>query len=316
MLSPAAPVRDIVAALPGSLSRFGESVTLRLSGNPHGPLRVLLGGISGDRFAAIGADGGPGWWDGMAGAGAAADPSRHRIAGLDYGADPEGRLAPSTADQARILAVALDAAGIAHADAIVGASYGGMVALAFAELFPRRIGRLVVISADASPHPAATAGRQIQRRIVALGLGAGQGGEALALARGLAMLSYRTPEELDQRFAGGTEGDGTLAPSAPGRYLEARGEAYRAVMTPERFLSLSASIDRHRIDPARIAAPALLIGARSDRLIPADRMRTLAEALAGPASLQLRDCLEGHDMFLKQAGALGALAAPFLEEAR
>jgi homoserine O-acetyltransferase len=83
-------------------------------------------------------------------------------------------------------------------------------------------------------------------------------------------------------------------------------------MTPERFLSLSASIDRHRVDPARIAAPVLLIGAESDQLVPAGQLRDLAASLAGPAELHLLPCLYGHDMFLKEAETVGRLVAPFL----
>ena len=83
-------------------------------------------------------------------------------------------------------------------------------------------------------------------------------------------------------------------------------------MTPERFLGLSASIDRHRVDPARIALPVLVIGADSDQLVPACQLRALAAALAGPAELHLLPCLYGHDMFLKEAEAVGRLVAPFL----
>src|SRR3546814_11446298 len=84
----------------------------------------------------------------------------------------------------------------------------------------------------------------------------------------MAMLSYRTSEEFERRFAGGLGGEEPLGRTEPGDYLRARGEAFQAVMSPGRFLSLSASIDRHRIDPAAITTPALLIGAESDQLVP------------------------------------------------
>jgi len=82
-------------------------------------------------------------------------------------------------------------------------------------------------------------------------------------------------------------------------------------MSPGRFLSLSASIDRHRCDPGAIATPATLIGATTDLLVPPEQMRTLADRLAGPTTLHLSPSPWGHDMFLKEpavlAAALGAI---------
>jgi homoserine O-acetyltransferase len=304
--------RDVEVALPSDLRRFGETVRATATGNPGGPALVLLGGISGNRFVAGDGKGAPGWWPGLVGSGCAADPAVSYIIGLDFAADPTGAAAPSTQDQARVLCAALDTLGIARARAVIGASYGGMVALALAEAAPERVEKLVIISAGAEPHPAATAGRELQRRVVALGLAAGRGEEALAIARGMAMMSYRTRDEFAERFEGGIDGTCPRTMSAPGSYLHARGEAFTNVMSPERFLSLSASIDRHRVDPSRIRQPALLIGADSDQLVPPDQMRSLEARLAGPTELHLPACLYGHDMFLKEAETLGRLISPFL----
>ncbi|HZF95443.1 MAG TPA: homoserine O-succinyltransferase [Allosphingosinicella sp.] len=309
----ATPCRDVEVPLPEDLRRFGGTTTARLSGNPAGPLVVALGGISADRHVCT-RTGGRGWWTGLVGPGEAVDPARHRILGLDFAADPTGRAAPSTADQARVLCAALDAAGAARADLVLGASYGGMVALALAERHPERVARTAAISAPAAPHPAATAQRELQRRTVALGLAAGRGDEALSIARGIAMLSYRTREEFGERFAGGLPSDDPLATSNAGAYLRARGEAYRDVMTPERFLSLSASIDRHHVDPARIVCPVLLIGASTDQLVPPSQLETLAAALSA-AELHILPCLYGHDMFLKEAARIAPLVARFVEPA-
>jgi homoserine O-acetyltransferase len=272
----------------------------------------VLGGISGNRFVARTKDGGPGWWGGLVGRDCAVDPARHLVIGVDFAADATGRIAPTTADQARVLIAVLDAFGLDRAEAIVGASYGGMVALALAEFAPERVWRIVVISAGAEPHPVATAGRELQRRVVALGLETGQGAEALAIARGMAMMSYRTSDEFAARFDGGIDGCCPRTCSRPGAYLRARGDDFLSVMSPERFLSLSASIDRHRADPSRIATPTLLIGAETDQLVPACQMRALAAELAGPAELHLLPCLYGHDMFLKEAQTVGRLVSPFL----
>ncbi|GAA4815972.1 homoserine O-succinyltransferase [Sphingosinicella ginsenosidimutans] len=303
---------DIDVPIPPHLAHLGTSTRARIAGNRAGPLIVALGGISADRFVAAGRYRSMGWWPGLVGPGLAVDPERHLVLGLDFAADESGRIAPTTHDQAEILAAAIEAAGVGAPTSIIGASYGGMIALALAEARPELVDRLVIISAPAAPHPAATAIREIQRRIVALGLETGRGAEAQSIARGLAMTTYRTHEEFAERFAGGIPAADPLSISAPGAYLRARGDAYGEVMSPQRFLSLSGSIDRHRVDPSAIAARTLVLGASSDRLVPPEQSRELAAALPD-AELHILDCLWGHDMFLKDAARLGALIGPFLE---
>lgn len=298
--------------IPADLRHLGESVLASGFGDSSNPPLVLLGGISGNCFPCTQPDGSGGWWFGLAGEGSPIGPERHYVIGVDFAGDESGQSAPSTFDQARVLAAALESIGIDRPVTIIGASYGGMVALALAEIDPARVGRLVIISAGAEPHPAATAARELQRRVVALGVESGRGDEALAIARGMAMLSYRTPEEFAVRFEGGIAESAPQSCSQPGGYLRARGQAFLSVMSPGRFLSLSASIDRHCVHPQRIAAPALLIGADSDQLVFPAQMQALASALSGPVELHVIDSLFGHDMFLKEAERVGRIVAPFL----
>ncbi|HEU4806419.1 MAG TPA: alpha/beta fold hydrolase [Nitrobacter sp.] len=306
------PLRLFDVPIPSSLHQLGECVRASVFGNPSSPPVVVLGGISSDCFPGMRPDGGAGWWPGLIGEGCALDPRRHCIIGVDFAADDTGSSAPTTMDQAQVLAAALDAIGIERPCTIVGSSYGGMVALALAEQEPERIARLVIVSAGAEPHPAATAARELQRRVVALGIESGQGEQALAIARGMAMLTYRTPAEFAARFDGGIDESCPQTCSGPGAYLRSRGNAFLSVMSPGRFLSLSASIDRHRVHPSAITAPCLLIGAESDQLVYPDQMRALNNALSGHSELHLLDSLYGHDMFLKEAVRVGELVTTFV----
>jgi homoserine O-acetyltransferase len=299
--------------IPAHLSHFGATTRASLLGDGTAPLVIVLGGISGNRFPCVRPDGSPGWWPGFTGEGGALDPKDYRILGLDFIADPTGRRAPTPHDQAEMVRAALDLLGVERAHAFVGPSYGGMIALAFAQMFPDRVARLVIVSAGACPHPTATAARELQRRVVALGIEHGVGEEALGIARGFAMLTYRTPTEFAGRFEGGIDAADPLSCSAPGAYLRARGEAYPGVMSPERFLSLSASIDRHRVDPEAITLPTLVIGSKTDQLVPPPQIHALAAALGGPVELHMLDTLYGHDMFLKDAARCSALVEPFLQ---
>lgn len=297
--------------LPGELRQFGDHVRASALGDRAKQPVVILGGISADCFPAVRPDGSAGWWPGLVGEDKAINLHDHYVIGIDFAADDRGNVAPSTADQARVLSCALDRIGIDRPAIFVGASYGGMVALALAAAEPRRVDRLVLVCAADEPHPASTAARELQRRVVSLGLIAGRGDEALGIARGMAMLTYRTAEEFEQRFGGGIVEPSPLSCSEPGEYLRARGQAFRCVMSPGRFLSLSASIDRHRVDPQAIDCPCLLIGATSDQLVFPGQLRALAAELAH-CELHLVDSLYGHDMFLKQADLVGEIVGRFL----
>ena len=186
-----------------------------------------------------------------------------------------------------------------------------MVGLAFAEAFPERLGRLVVLGAAHRPHPMATAWRGIQRRIIALAAAAGRPEEGVALARELAMTTYRSPEEFAVRFAAD-------APAAAGGaypvcdYLIACGRRYPARMTAARLTSLSDSVDRHRVEPEAIATPTTVIAFDSDRLTPLEDARELAARLPRLQALHVLPSIYGHDGFLKEADALKPLLAEAL----
>ena len=298
--------------VPEDLRQFGDRISASALGDRRKEPLIVLGGISANCFPALRPDGSRGWWSELVGEGRPLDSRQYHVIGIDFAADDSGTSAPSTIDQARVLSSALDTIGIDRPVNVVGASYGGMVGLALAAVQPERVARLVMISASAEPHPASTAARELQRRVVSLGVLAGRGDEALAIARGMAMLTYRTPAEFQVRFDGGIEEESVMGCSEPGAYLRARGQAFRSVMSPGRFLSLSASIDRHRIEPEEVQTPCLVIGAESDQLVFPGQLRSLAKRLGGPAELCLLDSLFGHDMFLKEAQRLGRIVAPFL----
>src|SRR5690606_14098766 len=183
----------------------------------------------------------------------------------------------------------------------IGASYGAMVGLAFAALAPDRLDRLCVISSAHRPSAQGLAWRGVQRRIVEHAAALGQADAGLSLARQLAMITYRSGEEFEARFGVGLGADGR---SALDDYLVSRGEAYVGAMAPQRWLSLSESIDRFAVDPEAIAAPTTVIACTSDQLAPLALMRELAERLPRLAAFHLISSIYGHDAFLKEAAQL------------
>lgn len=267
-------------------------VPYQLTGTAHYGTIAVLGGISAHRHVER-------WWSEQVGPDAALDTNLYAVLGIDYlGAHLErGAVVPrvDTRDQARALLSVLDHLGIAKLSAIVGSSYGGMVALAFGALFPERVEKLIVIGAAHEPHPMATALRSIQRNIVALAQSAGRADEGLDLARQLAMTTYRTAEEFADRFDGRNRVED---------YLAYCGQKYVEAFTPERFLCLSQSIDTHCVRPAEVRVPTTFVAIEGDAIAPPWQIRVLAEQLGGHANvIEIRSRF-GHDAFLKESAAI------------
>jgi len=294
----------------GSLDQ--PSLGWRLAGKPGAPVIVALGGISAGRRVFDAEQARAGWWCEIAGPRRALDSTRVRVLGIDYlGGSGEstgptaGGVFPSLSsyDQAEALRQLLDHLKIPRLRAIVGASYGGMVALAFAERFGDRVEQLLVISAADRAHPMATAWRSVQRRMVRFALSAGHATDGVELARALAMATYRSPEEFAARFSHAPRQiDGRFVFPVE-EYLFARGRDYAARHRAESFLCLSESIDLHAIDAGRVATPTTVVAVREDQLVPLGDMRALAARLPR-ARLHELSSPHGHDAFLKEAGAL------------
>ena len=297
--------QDVQALIPDDFRlESGQRLTAtQVVGRLHGargPLVVVAGGISSDRFATR-------WWPWAVKAGGPIDLDRMRVLALDLlpGREEPG-VTITTTDQARLLALLLDALGEPRIDAWIGASYGGCIGLAFAAAFPERLGELAVISAAHRAHPAATAVRGVQRRLLAFARDCGREAEGLALARQLAMTTYRTAEEFALRF-------GPTAPAEAGQpypvcdYLIARGAAYAGATSADRWISLSDSLDRHRVDPRGVRCPITVIGVSSDTLVPIEDSRELARLAPNLRRLVEVRSVFGHDAFLKEREQIGRL---------
>ena len=320
--------QEAVHELPGGLDlHFGGrldrvEVAYRLAGSRGAPVVAVLGGISAGRNVFSLQPGAPGWWEDAIGPGRALDTDRYRVLGIDFlggshrSTGPDvGQVFPSVSafDQARLLVALLDQLGIDRLRASLGASYGGMVSLALAQAHSQRVEHVVVLSAAHRTHPMSTAWRSVQRAIVRYALGHGEGPRGLVLARALAMATYRSAREFEERFAGPAEAtpEGFRFPVES--YLLARGESYAAIYRPEAFVCLSESIDLHRVDPAAIRVPTTLLGVQEDQLVPLADMRQLRDQHGGNCSLTEISSIYGHDAFLKETEVLRDLLARALD---
>lgn len=328
-------MREGMLEVPGvfSLRHGGElqavRVAWRLAGPPAAPLVVVLGGISGHRRV-YGRTGEPaGWWQEIAG-GCGGFPSEClQLLSFDYlggsgettgpsavlGRDSIGFPSVDTSDQARLLALLLDHLGITSLSAFVGASYGGMVGLAFAALFPGRLSRLMMVSASDRTDPLSTAWRSVQRQVIRFGASVGHSAEGLRLARALAQATYRSREEFAGRFLGNAVRD-----DATGQfvfpvesYLLARGTDYADRFAPGGFLCLSESIDLHRVECAQIVVPVEAVAVLQDQLVPIADVRAMAARLPNARLTEISSPF-GHDAFLKERLLLQPIFERLLEE--
>ena len=301
------PIRAEAYDLSATVIIGGEPAraTGRLAGPDGAPVFAVLGGISADRHVGASGDA-AGWWRAQYGLGRPLDPSRIRILSIDF--LDTIRPWPSTRDQARALFALARAAGIERLS-LIGASYGGMVALSAAALAPERVERVLCISAADRASASARAWRSIQREIVELARTLGDAPAGLDLARRLAMTTYRTGAELEARF---------LDPDPDSRdaagveaYLAARGADYAARTRPERFLALSRSLDEHLVDVADIHCPVDYLAVREDRLVPVDQIAAAA-GRTPQGRLDVIGSLYGHDAFLKEVDAVADRLAGFV----
>jgi homoserine O-acetyltransferase/O-succinyltransferase len=291
------------------------------------------------------------WWSDLFGPGLPFDTNRFCVLGVNvlgscYGStgptatDPRtgrqyaGRFPPvSIRDMVRAQARLLDHLEVERLFAVVGGSIGGMQALAWAAECPERVPRCIAIGAC----PLAGMGlalSHLQREMIRRDA-RWRGGEyapddppaaGLALARGLAMCSYKSAELFRERFGRRPDRSGEDPARDPaarydvGGYLDHQGRTFVSRFDANSYLVISKAMDTFELtaaDLARIRARVRLIGISSDWLFPPGDVRELAELLRQAGVNARYDELvssHGHDGFLADSDLLSPLIADALAD--
>ena len=265
----------------------GPSPTIRLIGPQNAPVVLVLGGISATSDLK--------WWSPVVGQNGAINPQRFRILSCSWYVQPH----VTTHQQAKHILTFLDQNNISTLHAAVGCSYGGMVALALGELAPHRVSHIIPIAAAHRSHTLATAWRWIQRQL-AQSLPHDEG---LSLARALAMTTYRSDQDLDDRFS--------QRPQELFSWLNHHGHEFTKRFSVREFCAVSTAIDEHRVHPANITTPTTVIGFDSDVLVPPWLLDELVEQLPCGEKIELNS-VYGHDAFLKETQQLNGVLATLL----
>jgi homoserine O-acetyltransferase/O-succinyltransferase len=310
-------------------------VAARPDGPPPGdaPQIVVVHALTGS------ADAAGDWWEPLIGAGRALDTDRYgvlaaNLLGGRYGSTgptsvdpltgrPYGDRFPalSTRDQARAQWALLDALGIRDVALVVGGSLGGMVALEIALTRPSAVGHVMPIAAPAATGPMAVAWNRIQAALIER-----LGDEGLSLARQLAMTTYRSEADFEERFGRSVEPDGR--PSIVS-YLDYQGAKLVERFDGATYGVLAGAMDRHDVGDGRGGVRAALahlaaagvrltgVGIEDDILYGPRQVRALVTA-AQRAGVRARyheiRSTKGHDAFLVEWDQLTSLLGDALAE--
>ncbi|WP_223669165.1 alpha/beta fold hydrolase [Kangiella shandongensis] len=309
-------------------------VEYALYGDLNLPVTVVLGGISascqvmksGQDNAHSRATYTQGWWQPLVGPGKAVDCTRTCVLSFNYVAQHRVKtsvsevreLSLTPADQAKLLNVLLKTLKLNGRITFVGSSYGGMVGLSFAELYPEAIKQLICISAsDRSTHTA-RAIRAIQKGIFELADLPEQKHQALSLARQLAILFYRTDDVFDAQFIDPLlelpQGKVVGYEQTVYSYLAHQGQKFANSNTIETYAALLDSIDTHAVNASKIECDCSFIAVPSDRLVSYESMRKLAHKVNGQSQFYRLESIYGHDAFLKEFQKLTELLKKILGE--
>tara|TARA_E500000331_G_scaffold67366_2_gene62055 strand:+ start:2289 stop:3413 length:1125 start_codon:yes stop_codon:yes gene_type:complete len=284
----------------------------------------------------------PGWWEPMIGEDKPVDTSKYFVIcinslGSCFGSTGPASIDPATGenyrlafpvltieDIARAGHAVIESMGITKLHTVMGASMGGMTAVAHSVLFPEAAESLVSISSSARPVTYSIALRSLQREMIRSdadwnsgdydGAGPTMG---MRLARKLGMLTYRGSAELAQRFGLERVAEARQTNDPFGidfeveSYLESHAKKFVGAFDANCYLYLSRAMDLFDIADhggtlenglARVGAKrALVIGVETDTLFPIAQQRELAEGLDdGERDVEFKalPSVQGHDAFL------------------
>ncbi len=291
----------------------------------------------------------PGWWDSIVGPGKAIDTNTWFVVAPNMLGGCQGTTGPASLapdaiewgarfpfttirDQVAAQAAFSDQIGVDRWAAVIGGSMGGMQSLEWAVTFPERVERVAVIAAP----PLSTADQIALNSVQLEAIGVdplfrdgdyydaadGDGPHrGLALARRMALLNYRSPTELNQRFTRSWQSG--ISPLGEGgrfaveSYLDFHGNKFTRRFDANSYVTLVGAMNSHDVGRGRggvasalskATARALVLGIDSDRLFPVEGQLTIAEHLPGNIDGSSAVVIEsgfGHDGFLIESDIVG-----------
>ncbi len=298
-----------------------------------------------------------GWWSDIVGPGAAIDTDRWFVVAPNMLGGCQGSTGPASIapdgyewasrfpyvtirDQVAAQAQLADELGIAVWAGVVGGSMGGMHALEWAAGHPHRVARAAIIAAPPINTADQIALNSVQLDAIAIDprfqrgeyydAGDGDGPHrGLALARRMALLNYRSPTELNQRFQrswqSGVSPLGHGGRFAVESYLDFHGNRFTRRFDANSYIRLVEAMNSHDVGRdrggveqalAQVTARTLVLGIDSDRLFPLEGQERIARAIPNAldgSSPTVITSDYGHDGFLIETHVVGGHLRRLLE---
>lgn len=292
----------------------------------------------------------PGWWDALVGPGRALDTDRWFVVAANVLGGCRGTTGPASydgdgrrlgsrfpevtiRDQVAAEVLLADHLGIDRFVSVLGGSMGGMRALEWAVGHPDRTGSALVLAVGAAAS-ADQVGIQTTQQLAVTSDPAWRGGDyeapgpvgGLGIARRVAQLSYRSGEELEERFGAAVQGDGRFAVDS---YLAHQADKLVGRFDAGSYVALTQAMNTHDVGRGRggvaaalgsVTVPVVVAGISSDRLYPLVQQQQLAAAIPTADGLYVIESRRGHDGFLletdqvdplvREALALGSTGCP------
>lgn len=297
---------------------------------------------------------GPGWWDSIIGPGKPLDTNKYciissNILGSCYGTTGPLNTDPQTSerfaadfpeitirDMVRLQKLLLDYFSVKELQLVIGGSLGGMQVLEWALMYPQIVKRIMPIATSAQ-HSAWAIGLNEAARLAIKndpeweqGKYRNQPQKGLALARIIAMISYRSQPSYQERQG--------RKPAQPYRknneylfsnqrqefamqsYLHYQGEKLVERFDANTYITISNAMDAHDVAGDRgnldevlgsIKAKTFCVGIDSDLLYPADEQKQIAERIPEAEYKEIKS-LHGHDAFLIEFDQMGEMVRQLL----
>ncbi|OLZ09907.1 homoserine O-acetyltransferase MetX [Sulfobacillus thermosulfidooxidans] len=287
-----------------------------------------------------------GWWDNLVGFGKPIDLHQYHVISLNVLGGAMGSTGPhspaedghpyggrfpklSLFDMARAAKILIDAVlGDRDKPLVIGGSMGGMMAYAYAMLYPETLRGILTIGSPIWHSPWAIAFHTVGRQAIMSDpyfnggnyyLTGAYPSQGLALARMADMISYQSPKSMDTKF-------GRLY-QTPERdefqitsYLRYQGQKLVRRFDANTYIRITEAMDRFDLREGDLSklrnVPVWMVGITSDQLYPYDEIRQHANILRD-AGINVRfETLHspwGHDSFLVDIVPMGKILRRFLQ---